>query len=408
MSSSVRSGSSHPLARTGAASRPTLALAPLALAALALAVLALVAVALAARADAYVYWTGSNSIGRANLDSNGNLLSVDPNFIKGVDLPPGLAVDGEHIYWSDGFSTIWQANIDGSGAPRSLITGADIPSGVAVNGADLYWANHVSPGTIGHADIDSSGNVSNVNQSFITGADAPVGVAADSAHVYWANQGTIGRANLDGTGADQNFVSFAGIPQGVAVDATNIYWVNYDPVDSPVDSITRGTLADPLGTMTSLIPIPGNGIDPFGLAVDSTHIYWAQQGTNTIARANLNGSGADHSFISLPAGSSPTAVAVDALTAACGGQGATVVGTDGADDLRGTNRDDVIAAGGGADTVVGLRGDDLVCGGGGADELRGKGGDDALRGGSGKDELQGGGGSDRCRGGGGSDSKRQC
>jgi hypothetical protein len=220
MSSSVRSGSSHPVAGTRAARRPTLALAPLALAAL----------ALAARADAFVYWTSSNSIGRANLDSNGNVLSVDPNFIKGVDLPPGLAVDGEHTYWSDGYSTIWQANIDGSGAPRSLITGADVPSGVAVNGADVYWANQVSPGTIGHADIDSSGNVSNINQSFITGADVPVGVAADSAHVYWANQGTIGRANLDG-------------------------------------------------------------------------------------------SGANHSFISLPAGSNPTAVAVDALTAACGGQG---------------------------------------------------------------------------------------
>ena len=40
---------------------------------------------------------------------------------------------------------------------------------------------------IGHADIDSSGNVSNVNQSFITGTSAPIGVAVEGTQVYWAN-----------------------------------------------------------------------------------------------------------------------------------------------------------------------------------------------------------------------------
>ena len=95
-------------------------------------------------------------------------------------------------------------------------------------------------------------------------------------------------------------------------------------------------------------------------------------------------------------------------TARCAGQKPTIVGTDGAETLRGTNGDDVIVAGGGGDTVVGLKGDDLICGGGGADELRGKGGDDTLRGGPGKDELQGGRGLDRCRGGGGANSKRHC
>jgi hypothetical protein len=92
----------------------------------------------------------------------------------------------------------------------------------------------------------------------------------------------------------------------------------------------------------------------------------------------------------------------------CAGEAATIVGTDGPDTLRGTNRDDVIAAKGGRDTVLGLQGDDLVCGGSGNDKLRGQGGDDDLRGGAGNDALAGGGGSNRCRGGAGSDSKRQC
>jgi hypothetical protein len=41
-----------------------------------------------------------------------------------------------------------------------------------------------------------------------------------------------------------------------------------------------------------------NGANPpYGLAVDGQHVYWANNLANTIGRANLNGSGADQSFI---------------------------------------------------------------------------------------------------------------
>ena len=67
-------------------------------------------------------------------------------------------------------------------------------------------------GTIGRANLDGSG----VDQSFITGAQ--VGVAVDSQHVYWTNSSSdaIGRANLDGSGVDQSFITGAQV--GVAVD----------------------------------------------------------------------------------------------------------------------------------------------------------------------------------------------
>src|SRR3954447_14063359 len=43
--------------------------------------------------------------------------------------------------------------------------------------------------------------------------------ARADAFVYWTNfNGTIGRANLDGTGVDQSFITGASRPTGVAVD----------------------------------------------------------------------------------------------------------------------------------------------------------------------------------------------
>jgi virginiamycin B lyase len=70
---------------------------------------------------------------------------------------------------------------------------------------------------VGRANLDGTG----ADQGFISSASRPYGVAVDAGHVYWANDGTntIGRANLDGTCADQIFITGAATPAGVAVDA---------------------------------------------------------------------------------------------------------------------------------------------------------------------------------------------
>ena len=120
----------------------------------------------------------------------------------------------------------------------------------------LYWANF-GTGTIGRASVDGTG----ANQSFVTGASEPRGVAVDAGHVYWANSGTgtIGRANLDGTGANQSFITGPPAPRG---------W--------------RST------------PATSTGPTRHG----------------TIGRANLDGTGANQSFVT--GASDPTGVAVDA------------------------------------------------------------------------------------------------
>src|SRR5919201_4463873 len=69
----------------------------------------------------------------------------------------------------------------------------------------IYWANSDGGGgTIGRANLDGTG----VNQSFITGASHPCGVAVNSSHVFWGNDSgsSVGRANLSGTGVSQGFI----------------------------------------------------------------------------------------------------------------------------------------------------------------------------------------------------------
>ena len=96
----------------------------------------------------------------------------------------------------------------------------------------------------------------------------------------------------------------------------------------------------------------------------------------------------------------------------CNGLQATVVGTDGDDNLVGTSGDDVIAGlggddvvlgGEGNDTICGGRGNDLIDGGPGADRVFEGPGSDIIQGASGLDWLYGNLGDDVIRGGGGND-----
>jgi hypothetical protein len=120
-------------------------------------------------------------------------------------------------------------------------------------GAFVYWAN-AGDGTIGRANLDGTA----ANQSLIGGGESSCGVAVDGAHLYWANDtttGTIGRANLDGAGVNQNFIGGATFPCGVAVDALPL-------APSPPSnqfSLGRTKLNRNRGTALLPVSIPGPG-----------------------------------------------------------------------------------------------------------------------------------------------------
>lgn len=80
-----------------------------------------------------------------------------------------------------------------------------------------------------------------------------------------------------------------------------------------------------------------------------------------------------------------------------------IAGTDGADDLTGTEEEDVILGLAGNDQIAGNNGDDDIDGGAGDDEITGGRGDDSIDGGAGNDRIFGQQGRDTINGGAGDD-----
>lgn len=83
----------------------------------------------------------------------------------------------------------------------------------------------------------------------------------------------------------------------------------------------------------------------------------------------------------------------------CAGARATIVGTSGADVIKGTSSRDVIQAGRGNDTIYGFGGADLICGAGWNDVIYGGDGADRIYGGQGTDKVMAGSGKDVVYGG---------
>ena len=182
--------------------------------------------------------------------------------------------------------------------------------------AYVYWANNPKhqAGTIGRANLDGSG----VDERFITslGTSRQVqvvsGVAVNSTHLYWVNNETrtIGRARLDGTGANQDFIadvkpSAASFPSGVAVDEEHIYWVSKVGDDfgfKPSSGAIGRANLDGTGVDASFIS--GVNFPSGGVAVEGSHLYWTSYSqdpalafADRIGRANLDGTGVEESFI---------------------------------------------------------------------------------------------------------------
>jgi hypothetical protein len=214
------------------------------------------AVAAVAVSGTHVYWThftpgATGSIGRANLDGS----DADRNFITGLNRPRGIAIEGTHIYWTDfGRSSIGRANLDGSGVNQDFIKGPvghghppSHPTALAVDQDHIYFSDPAFAVLV-IARINGKGPWL-IRE--IRGIGTVTGIAVNHAHLYWswactnpnvdcARPRGIGRMNLDGTGLDRNFIQAPA--SGVALDARHIYWATKNENDSERGRIGRADL----------------------------------------------------------------------------------------------------------------------------------------------------------------------
>lgn len=170
--------------------------------------------------DSYLYWAGSEGIGRVNLDGPALPVTIVPNLHR----PCGLTVDHAHIYWGnfqDG--AVGRANLDGSEANLSFIAGLNRPCDVAVADGHLYWAERDG---IGRANLDGS----EPEHNFLSvGPLSGCAIAVRDGYLYWGENEAIARIRLNGTELDGGFIADTGEVEGIATDAGHVYWVDHPP-----------------------------------------------------------------------------------------------------------------------------------------------------------------------------------
>ena len=274
--------------------------------------------------DEYVYWTntgpladygigagpveGAGTIGRAKLDSSGNLVSdsVEPEFITGATDPQGIAVNGSHIYWGnaegEGFGEglngprfqISRAEVNGKGVePNFHAADFGLPIGMTLDGSYLYFGVHDSQAAGGKNGylfrIPLEGGKAEGTYIGVSKIDS---VALLGSYVYWtSNDGkSIGRrplSSFDGAiceadpACEPKYLELEGTPVGVASDGERLYWsVNGEAPPNPGNDLYRYDAAS--GQLTDLAPDPeGNGAEVLGMlgaSNDGSYVYFAANG----------------------------------------------------------------------------------------------------------------------------------
>lgn len=263
----------------------------------AVAVASFLSLSLCGSASAYVYWSEAapqGTIGRAGLLGD---LQPGSNWIGPAPEGCGAAVDAEHVYWTTRNGRIGRAALDGSRVEPDFIVLSGWACGVAVDSGHLYWAYN-SSGKLGRAALDGSEVQSNWMSP---GAGRGCGIAVQDGAVYWATNTGVYRAPLGG-GPPTALTTATKENCGIAVNAAHAYWatgegfIERDPLDG--------------GPPTPIVQAP---LGACGVAVDERFLYWGNSQSDSIGRANLDGSGAEPRFIA--GADHPCGVAVDRLGA---------------------------------------------------------------------------------------------
>jgi sugar lactone lactonase YvrE len=292
-----------------------------------------------AMADAVpkIYWTEAEfgKIERAKLDGSGVedvLMGLGQPIGIAVDSSLGS------MYWTEQFPPrIRRANLEG-GFVADLIAAPDVnfPKSIALDLAagKMYWTDNdlSGAGKISRANLDGT-NVEDVLTSpprpwqVFPPTGSATGIALDSASakMYWTAGRTVYRSNLDSTQIEllvdftQNGRSWF---NNIALDpaAHSMYWTDQGSF-SDQGTIWRANLdgSDAQAMVTRLG-------QPLGITLDTTgnKLYWTDVVTDKIQRSNLDGSGIEDLVTATSGVSIPSGLALASVTPPVNGVGGTV------------------------------------------------------------------------------------
>ena len=239
----------------------------------------------------HLYWAdhATDFIGRVTLDSEGEIIAAEPEFI-------------------DTGKTQAEAFPNKPNESERVVTAHSTPVYVAVGpcagGAEcVYWTN-TGPlgesglkgatnepirggGTIGRAKIDPlTEKPVAIAPSFISGASEPQGIAADASGIYWVNRNgtpsSIGRATLDGGSVNQTYFYETGdggaYYNGLAKAGSYLYFVEGSQGQGGNNSIARIPAANPedVSRQERTTIYVGKGAVR-AVAVGGPYLYWSMR-----------------------------------------------------------------------------------------------------------------------------------
>ena len=279
---------------------------------------------------------------------------------------PDFSPDGRRIayasFTADGYSDILEVNLDGSRiTPITQTPGVtEVQPSYSPDGRRIAFTKSVGGPDIWVMNADGSGAAPLTSGSTV---DVDPSFSHDGKRIAFRRDGDIWVMNADGSGAVR---------------------------------------------LTNTLGVANQEASPIFSADDKRIVYALFNGMQgEVLTIKPDGSGGPANLTNTPCPVSELAPDWEYVYA-CGGQRATIVGTDSAEILKGTKRADVIVGNGGNDKLVGRGGKDRICGGAGNDKLKGGADNDRLFGGAGKDKLAGAKGTDRCSGGKGRDKGTAC
>jgi serine/threonine-protein kinase len=146
--------------------------------------------------------------------------------------PDGLAADTHGVYWvstNGRQSALWKLPLAGPRRPQKLLDLPSEPSSVAIDpdGRSVYWTERGSlerEGVVGKAPTAPSRGA---RAEIASAQHDPGDIAVDPGWVYWVTaDGSVKKAPKDGGRAPVLIARDAGSPTSIAVDDRYVFWVS--------------------------------------------------------------------------------------------------------------------------------------------------------------------------------------